>query len=245
MRRIAFVRAALMEGLKMRILLAAATALAVTGSALAYQTYTPHQTHSTTTTTSATTPGLTVTVDPNVVLVAPASFNAEQRAMWDEWMDYHPGWTADQRAAFEAMMAIPPADWTAEQRMLYSEHLAHMPSTWTAEQRAAFESQLAALQTPWISATQTAEVDTVTTTTTTAMAPASPAVIQPSNANPEEDARGIPVISDVAYVPPGYNGIPASAMGGPVEGDDETYPPCTAERTDNCTQTYEVGSDPD
>lgn len=76
--------------------------------------------------------------------------------------------------------------------------------------------------------------------TTTALAPASPAVVQPSNANPELDARGIPVISDVAYVPPGFNGI-GGAMGGPLEGDDESYPPCTRELTDNCTQTYERG----
>lgn len=84
--------------------------------------------------------------------------------------------------------------------------------------------------------------DEAAVTTTAAIQPASAAIVQPSNANPELDARGIPVISDVAYVPPGYNGIPAAAMGGPLEeGDDETYPPCTAERTDNCLQTYERG----
>ncbi len=96
--------------------------------------------------------------------------------------------------------------------------------------------------------TTTSDPVTGETTTTTTVAdpvpisaPVSAAVVQPSNANPEEDARGISVISDVAFVPPGYNGVAATAMGGPVEGDDESYPPCTAERTDNCTQTYERG----
>lgn len=66
-------------------------------------------------------------------------------------------------------------------------------------------------------------------------------VAEPSNANPELDARGIPVISDVAYVPTGYNGT-GGAVGGPVEGgDDESYPACTRERTDNCIQLYERG----
>ncbi len=83
--------------------------------------------------------------------------------------------------------------------------------------------------------------ETQTTTTTTAVSPASGSVVQPSNANPERDARGIAVISDPAFVPAGYNGIPATAMGGPVEGDDASYPPCTATVTDNCIQLYERG----
>ena len=74
------------------------------------------------------------------------------------------------------------------------------------------------------------EVDTASTS----------AVVQPSNANPEHDARGIPVISDVAFVPPGFNGT-GSAVGGPDSGDDESYPACTTERTDNCIQLYEHG----
>jgi hypothetical protein len=82
--------------------------------------------------------------------------------------------------------------------------------------------------------------DEVVATTAVAV-PASAAVVEPSNANPERDARGIAVISDVAHVPPGWNGIAGGAMGGPVEGDDADYPPCTAERTDNCVQTYERG----
>ena len=66
-------------------------------------------------------------------------------------------------------------------------------------------------------------------------------VVEPSNASPEHDARGIPVISDAAFVPPGYNGI-GGAVGGPVEGGDgESYPACTASVTDNCIQLYERG----
>jgi hypothetical protein len=228
----------------MKIFLVAATALAMTGSAFAYQTYSTHPTHPTTTTTTA--PGVAVSIDPNMALVAPAGLTAEQRELWDEWMSFHPGWTAEQRAEFAAMMALPPAQWTAEQRALFAEHLNHIPPGWSADQRAEFAAMVDPVRTPWMAATQTAQVDQYAVpVTTAAMAPASPAVIQPSNANPEEDARGISVISDVAYVPPGYNGLPATAVGGPIEGDDESYPPCTAERTDNCTQTYEVGSNPD
>ena len=95
------------------------------------------------------------------------------------------------------------------------------------------------------------------TTHTTPMAtttPASGAVVQPSNADPEHDARGIAVISDPALVPTGFNGLTAAAMGGPlvdpttgqpVQAADASYPPCTADVTDNCVQTDEVGSHPD
>lgn len=109
------------------------------------------------------------------------------------------------------------------------------------------------------------DLDTETTTTTTtthathatttrAPTPASGAVVQPSNADPEHDARGIAVISDPALVPTGFNGLTAAAMGGPlldpatgqpVQGADASYPSCTADVTDNCVQTYEVGNNPD
>jgi hypothetical protein len=109
------------------------------------------------------------------------------------------------------------------------------------------------------------DVDTETTTTTTTTThgtthttmatttPASGAVVQPSNADPERDARGIAVISDPALVPAGFNGLTAAAMGGPlvdpatgetIQAADASYPPCTASVTDNCLQTYEVGSNP-
>lgn len=71
----------------------------------------------------------------------------------------------------------------------------------------------------------------------------STSVVQPSNTDPEHDARGIAVISDAAFVPSGYNGV-GGAVGGPVEGgDNESYPACTATVTDNCVQTYERGVD--
>ena len=92
------------------------------------------------------------------------------------------------------------------------------------------------------------EVVTTTHTTTTHDAmthnttlAASGAVVQPSNANPERDARGIAVISDPAVVPSGWNGTVSTGMGGPAEGSDASYPACTATVTDNCLQTYEVG----
>jgi hypothetical protein len=219
----------------MKTLFLAASALMLSSSAYAYQSY-----------TTPTTPAVTVSVDPNVVLVAPPTWTAEQRLLWEQHMAAYPvAWTADQRAAFDAMMALPPASWTPEQRMLYEEHIAYLPPTWTDVQRTAYETQIAQLHEPWMTATQTASTDTyTTTTTTTTLASNLPAVVQPSNADPEHDARGIPVISDVAYVPPGFNGIAGGAMGGPSEGTDTSYPPCTRERTDNCTQTYEVGSNP-
>jgi hypothetical protein len=74
-------------------------------------------------------------------------------------------------------------------------------------------------------------------------------VVEPSNADPERDARGIAVISAAAVVPAGWNGTAAGeAMGGP-ELDPATgepvaaagYPACTASVTDHCLQTYERG----
>ncbi|HYE26649.1 MAG TPA: hypothetical protein VEA61_00200 [Allosphingosinicella sp.] len=80
-----------------------------------------------------------------------------------------------------------------------------------------------------------------------AMPAAAGVVIEPSNANPERDARGIAVISAAAVAPPGWNGTPAAAgMGGPeldaVTGEPlapDSYPACTATVTDKCLQTYE------
>ena len=78
-----------------------------------------------------------------------------------------------------------------------------------------------------------------------------PAVQQPSNANPELDARGIAVISDPAVIPAGFNGTVSTAVGGPLvdpatgaEMAADSYPACTAEITDNCLQTYERGRSP-
>lgn len=81
------------------------------------------------------------------------------------------------------------------------------------------------------------------------MAPASAAVVQAGNTNPEKDARGITVMSEAANVPAGWNGVTGSAVGGPlvdastgqtVSGSD-SYPACSATVTDNCLQSYERG----
>ena len=109
--------------------------------------------------------------------------------------------------------------------------------------------------------TTTTDVDvnadgTVTTTTTQDMnmtttgMPAGGQVVQPSNANPEEDARGITVISDAAVVPAGWNGTTGTAVGGPMvdpatgqtmTGAETNPPACSKTITDNCVQTYERG----
>ncbi len=74
---------------------------------------------------------------------------------------------------------------------------------------------------------------------------------QPSNSSPERDARGIPVISDPANVPAGFNNPPG--MGGPMADPSsppasqpatESYPACSRTVTDNCVQTYERGRRP-
>lgn len=70
----------------------------------------------------------------------------------------------------------------------------------------------------------------------------------------ERDARGIPVVSDPATPPAGAN-QPVTAPAGvqlvpspnqqavfTPQPATETYPPCTRGQTDNCVQTYEVGS---
>lgn len=226
----------------MKIILTAATALALGGSAFAYQT---HTTHTTNPDTSAM---ATITVDPTVAITPLPAWTDAERAMWEQHLAFMPAtWTAEERAAFTAMMAMPPANWTAEQRALYEAHFAALPSSWTAAQRAAYMNQVAALRTPWLSVNQTAS----STTTTTLASAASPRVVHPSNANPERDARGIAVISDPAIVPDGYNGFAGTGMGGPlvdpatgetIEAADDSYPPCTATVTDNCVQTYEVGA---
>lgn len=90
------------------------------------------------------------------------------------------------------------------------------------------------------------------TTTTTSM-PTSQTVA-PSNSNPERDARGIPVISDPATAPSGFNQAPGmNGMGGPLvdasaaptpQPADQSYPACSRTVTDNCVQTYERGRSP-
>jgi hypothetical protein len=89
-----------------------------------------------------------------------------------------------------------------------------------------------------------------TVTMASAMPAASGQVVQPSNAAPERDARGIAVISDPAVVPAGFNGTAGGGVGGPMidpatgatmTGADTSHPACTRTVTDNCVQTYERG----
>jgi hypothetical protein len=77
--------------------------------------------------------------------------------------------------------------------------------------------------------------------------PASGRVVQPSNANPRIDDRGVAVVSDPAIVPNGWNGVTGqAAMGGPEEdsADIETVPTqngvplCSARVTDHCIESY-------
>jgi hypothetical protein len=83
-----------------------------------------------------------------------------------------------------------------------------------------------------------------------AMTPATGQAVQPSNADPEHDARGIAVISDAAVAPAGFNG--GAAVGGPVDSSaalatqpaGEDYPACSRTVTDNCVQSYERGRSP-
>ena len=98
------------------------------------------------------------------------------------------------------------------------------------------------------------ETDTTTTTdttvTTTTTTTGTGMTVAPSNAAPERDARGIPVISDPAVVPAGFNGSTGAGVGGPmidpatgtaVTGAETSHPACTRTVTDNCVQTYERG----
>ena len=103
---------------------------------------------------------------------------------------------------------------------------------------------LAALVTSSAAVAQTYE----TTSTTTTTVPMNGQTVAPSNSNPERDARGIPVISDPAVVPAGWNSGPA--VGGPAMDpatrvtsmpSTDTYPACSRTVTDNCVQTYERG----
>jgi hypothetical protein len=109
-----------------------------------------------------------------------------------------------------------------------------------------------------IAQAQTKPADDMTAPMTT-MAPASGQTVMPGNTAPERDARGIPVISDPAAVPAGFNGTASTmtGVGGPLvettdtgatataaTTPDATYPACTRTVTDNCLQTYERGRQP-
>jgi len=100
-------------------------------------------------------------------------------------------------------------------------------------------------------------VTTETTTTTaepmatTTVATGTGMTVAPSNAAPERDARGIPVISDAAMAPAGANQALVVAPGAQVvpnpnqaaafqtQASTDSYPACSRTVTDNCVQTYE------
>ncbi len=213
----------------MKLFLAAAAAMTLGGSALAYQLP-------------------TIQFDPNVVLQTPATWNADQRMLYQQHISYYPtAWTETERASFRALLGIPPAQWTPEQRALWETHHQSLPAAWTDEQRTTYQQQIASWQTPWLTHQSAASAgmtnDIYSTGTTTSVTTASADRVQePGNANPERDARGIAVISAAAFIPPGYNGIPSGpAMGGPLEGSEDGYPACSATMTDNCIQLYERG----
>ena len=86
---------------------------------------------------------------------------------------------------------------------------------------------------------------------TTAPADQPGQTVAPANTAPERDARGIPVISDPATAPAGFNeapqvggtGAPANARPAPQPATED-YPICSRTVTDNCVQSYERGRSP-
>jgi hypothetical protein len=87
-------------------------------------------------------------------------------------------------------------------------------------------------------------------------APAGGETVAPSNAAPERDARGIPVISDAATAPPGVNQPfvvppgaqvvvnPNQAAAFATQPSTGVAPPCSRTVTDHCVQAYEHGGRP-
>ncbi|MDQ8757770.1 hypothetical protein RCO27_16205 [Sphingosinicella sp. LHD-64] len=81
--------------------------------------------------------------------------------------------------------------------------------------------------------------------------PASGQTVAPGNQAPARDARGIPVVSDPATAPPGFNqppqpgGTGASPAAAPTpQPDTGPKPNCSRTVTDNCLQAYERGRSP-
>ena len=203
----------------MKTLLFAATALALSGAALAYQNPDMDVDVNAAETTSATAPDVSVTFDPTLAITPPASWTPDQLVLYEQHLAFFPStWTAEQRAAFQAMRSIPPANWTIEQRALYEQHFAALPTTWTPEQRALYEAQIAGMRTPWLS------VDTAATATTMATAAQADYRNFAGMGGPYEEAYGS---GSVSLTP-----RPAT----------ENYPPCDpGPGDDNCIQLYEEG----
>ena len=200
----------------MKLLITTVAAMALTGSAYAYQT-TPTMDVDMNATTTAMTPGVDVSIDPNVAITPPANWTPEQRTLYEQHLDFHPTtWTEQQRAQFQAMRGIPPVSWTPEQRLLYQEHIVSLPTSWTPEQRVAYERQIATFRMPWAATTVTAAAAT---------------------AVPQPDYRtfaGMGGPYEEAYGTGGVSLTPRPAS--------ENYPPCDpGPGDDNCIQLYEPG----
>jgi hypothetical protein len=81
-------------------------------------------------------------------------------------------------------------------------------------------------------------------------APSGGQTVEPSNAAPRHDARGVPVISAPATSPAGWNQPPGTPSTAPAsqpaaaQGNEGPMPPCTRKVTDHCTQTYERNHGP-
>ena len=87
--------------------------------------------------------------------------------------------------------------------------------------------------------------------TPTTMPAPSGQTVAPDNSAPERDARNIPVVSDPATAPPGFNENPQVGGTGasptsppPQQPATENYPPCSRTVTDNCVQASERGRSP-
>jgi hypothetical protein len=100
--------------------------------------------------------------------------------------------------------------------------------------------------TPTTTTGQTGTMQTTTTSMTTGSG-----MVAPGNTAPERDARGIPVVSDPAMVPPGVNAPPAvggtgatAATAFATQPSTDNYPACSRTVTDNCVQAYERGRKP-
>ena len=86
---------------------------------------------------------------------------------------------------------------------------------------------------------------------TATTAPPATTTVAPGNTAPERDARGIPVVSDPAEAPAGFNEMPQPGGTGaspsspaPTQPATENYPACSRTVTDNCVQAYERGRAP-
>ena len=176
------------------------------------------------------------TLDKNLQDFAKAEIDSKfQTASFDAKSDT--AWSDDSKLATAAFDSKSDLAWSDGDTKLQTASMdTKLDSAWTGDKvDTAWADTDGKIQTASVDKTETGMGGPLEEVT-----PASGSIVAPSNADPERDARGIAVISDPAYVPPGYNGI-GGAAGGPDEGPAESYPACTADVTDNCIQLYERG----